>query len=116
MKIVLQCPDCHRGWFVGKEKAGRTTKCPYCDELVYVWPSVPRRSGWSVLLFAIGIFSLIVGLLVCLFDPVVGFLGLVVGFQSLVGSFLIDVFTDIRWFLKQLVDQNTKPKEESKDE
>lgn len=75
---------------------------------------ITRRSGWSGFLTALGIVNFIIGLGGCMVTgdridtgtPLIFLVvGMAVGLQCLFFSFLVNVFTDIRWFLKQLVDR-----------
>ena len=77
---------------------------------------IERRSGWSSLLKVIGCICLGVGVIAFLSTlgngsgdrSTVAFIPLLIGvggfIQLLFFAFLLDVFTDIRWFLKKLVD------------
>ena len=77
---------------------------------------IERRSGWSLCLKIIGSICLAGGVIAFLFTlgngsgnrSAAGFVPLFIGvggcIQSFFCAFLIDVFTDIRWFLKKLVD------------
>jgi len=79
-------------------------------------PVITRRSGWSQFLQAVGLISILGGIIGfaaewrhfwkddspnALIFLVIGAAGAI---QSFFFAFLIDVFTDIRWFLKKLVD------------
>lgn len=77
-------------------------------------PAITRRSGWADFLTAIGVLGLIVGFVVGILIVmgaegsdlwVVFVVGVAGGLQAMFLAFLVNVFTDIRWFLKQLVDK-----------
>jgi hypothetical protein len=79
-------------------------------------PIITRRSGWALFLKIVGGICLVGGVLGFLSamtsgrgaDPGAGFISLIIGIggaiQAFFFAFLIDVFTDIRWYLKKLVD------------
>ncbi len=86
---------------------------------------IKRRSGWTEFLRVLGIISILVGLL-GLFLLVIsifmssndnqsnqaGFILLIVGtvgaVQSFLFAFLVDVFTDTRWFIKKIADERSR--------
>jgi hypothetical protein len=76
-----------------------------------------RRSDWCKFFIFLGVISLIIaGIGVFMFlnsydgnkgeSIIVIISGIVSSIQSFFISFLINVFTDIRWFLKELVEKN----------
>lgn len=79
-------------------------------------PAITRRSGWSSFLKVIGVICLVgggLGFFAALSEgrndsASNAFICIVIGIggaiQSFFFAFLIDVFTDIRWFIKKLVD------------
>ena len=76
---------------------------------------VERRSGWAVLQCVCGTLCLVIGLFVLASDNVkdaekiYAILFLAAGVQAFFIAFLINVFTDIRWFLQE----NLKAQKES---
>ncbi|MHC1766132.1 MAG: DUF4339 domain-containing protein [Verrucomicrobiia bacterium] len=74
---------------------------------------ITRRSDWSTFTRGIGVLSLIIGVGGCSViardEAGPGLLlaacGIVVALHAFMFAFLVNVFTDIRWFLKQLVDK-----------
>jgi hypothetical protein len=79
---------------------------------------VPRRSGWSFTLFIIGwlLFALALGCGFVFYEArssergtyLVGVIaGLAGGLQALLFGFLIDVFTDIRWYLQKMANKDS---------
>ena len=73
---------------------------------------VPRRSNWAGLWFAIGIVCVVISIAIIVFGIIneeleqaitYSAICLAAGLQALLFSFLIDVFTDIRWYLMLLV-------------
>ena len=79
----------------------------------------PRRSSWALFFLILGIFLLVVSFL-CLFFYFAalpqykhpsqinfGIFGLVIGLQSLLFGFLINVFTDIRWYLAKIANRDS---------
>jgi hypothetical protein len=71
-------------------------------------PEITRRSGWSGVLIFIGVLSLVGGILGAVIgtSAMILVLGLVGAIQAFFFAFLVDVFTDIRWFLKKLVERS----------
>jgi hypothetical protein len=63
---------------------------------------VERHSAWSVLQFLCGVLCIIAG---CIFvgdnEEITGIAFIAIGVQALFIGFLINVFTDIRWFLQE---------------
>jgi hypothetical protein len=63
---------------------------------------VERRSAWSVLQFLCGVICIIAG---CVFlsdnEEITGIAFIAIGVQAFFIGFLINVFTDIRWFLQE---------------
>ena len=63
---------------------------------------VERRSGWAVLQFLCGVICIIAG---CVFlgdnEEITGIAFIAIGVQAFFIGFLINVFTDIRWFLQE---------------
>jgi hypothetical protein len=108
---VYLCKYC--GEFLDGRK-GVTLKATNAPPAEFAEPEFTQRSAWSVAFYVIGLLSSIIGgvcIIISLFlfayqvIPVwYGIVLLGAGLQSIFWSFLIDVFTDIRWFLKQLVD------------
>ena len=72
----------------------------------------PRRSGWAAFFTVIGVILLIISVILAAnvgesglnFFHVIVFFG--AGLQALLFGFLINVFTDIRWYLKQIAEKN----------
>ena len=64
---------------------------------------VERRSAWSVLQFFCGVICIIAG---CVFlsdnEEITGIAFIAIGVQAFFIGFLINVFTDIRWFLQEI--------------
>mgnify|MGYP005659836267 CR=1 FL=1 len=63
---------------------------------------VERRSPWAILQFICGVICIITGF-VFISDSkqITGVAFIVIGVQAFLGGFLINVFTDIRWFLQE---------------
>ena len=63
---------------------------------------VPRRSAWSGLQFFCGFICIIAG---CIFlsknEGITGIAFIAIGVQAFFVGYLINVFTDIRWFLQE---------------
>lgn len=75
---------------------------------------ITRRSGWSLFLVIVGSSSLMAAMVGAPLTHenggpggLVFVCGVVGAIQAFLFAFLVDVFTDIRWFLKQLVDRST---------
>lgn len=79
-------------------------------------PNLTRRSEWSGFLNVMGVLCLVGGVGGCAVSSGVGehltaaswmilVAGIAFGLQAFFFAFLVDVFTDIRWFLKRLVDK-----------
>jgi hypothetical protein len=71
---------------------------------------IDRRSGWTIFLRLLAGISLLVSLLGGITSSggiIVFAVGLVGAIQSLFFAFLVDVFTDIRWFLKKIADEKS---------
>ena len=77
---------------------------------------VSRRSNWSLFLQVLGVFfmalSIVLGSLIYFLDgSLILAIGsfiffLIVGIQFTFSGFLVDVFTDIRWYLQSLRDNS----------
>jgi hypothetical protein len=68
---------------------------------------ISRRSSWSSIQNIVGMFLVIIGVLAIflgdnIFERISAVIIVFCGIQSLFVAFLIDVFTDIRWFLSNL--------------
>jgi hypothetical protein len=74
---------------------------------------VERRSGWATFLRVVGGINILVGLIgfVASDDKRIGGILLAIGLvgviQSFFFAFLVDVFTDIRWFIKKIADERS---------
>jgi hypothetical protein len=85
-------------------------------------PKITRRSGWPRLLQVIAVLCVVAGMGTCTSsyspgNPSSGLIffacGLVAAIQLFLFAFLVDVFTDIRWFLKKLVEEKVSTAAES---
>ena len=79
--------------------------------------NIDRRSGWSGGLTALGLFSILLFFIgiVCFndrtaapFAPTLLIVGAVGALQCFFFAFLVDVFTDIRWFLKKIAENQPR--------
>ncbi|MBM3877835.1 MAG: DUF4339 domain-containing protein [Verrucomicrobia bacterium] len=74
---------------------------------------IERRSGWATFLRVVGCVNILVGLIgfVASDDNRIGGILLAIGLvgviQSFFFAFLVDVFTDIRWFVKKIADERS---------
>lgn len=136
----VECPTCkwqitvpskpiktpEKSYFKPPPAIHRPPIAPPSPRRVTLEPIVTRRTEWSLLLKVVG------G--ICIVGGGIGFLGILgsgsnqsvgpaficlvigvaVGLYSFFFAFLIDVFTDIRWFLKKLVDVQISSAEQSK--
>ena len=77
---------------------------------------IARRSGWATFLRVSGFVSILIGLVGILVGlagdnmqvgVVIFTTGLVGAIQSFFFAFLVDVFTDMRWFIKKLADEHS---------
>jgi len=74
---------------------------------------IERRSGWATFLRVVGCVNILVGLIgfVASDDKRLGGILLAIGLvgviQSFLFAFLVDVFTDIRWFVKKIADERS---------
>ena len=69
---------------------------------IFIEDQVERRSPWAILQFICGVICIITGF-VFISDSkqITGVAFIVIGVQAFLGGFLINVFTDIRWFLQE---------------
>ena len=72
---------------------------------------IKRRSIWSSIQRILGLFLVILGVLSLIFgdnifERITAGTILFIGVQSLFISFLIDVFTDIRWYLSKVTENS----------
>ena len=76
---------------------------------------IKRRSKWSSIQRTLGLFLVVLGLFMVVsgifiearyMDFVISGTLLFIGLQSLFISFLIDVFTDIRWYLSKVTENS----------
>ena len=74
-----------------------------------------QQSGWATFLCVLGFILLLLSVVLFLLwmsnemkgnEYIFGIVSLVSGINSFFIAFLVDVFTDIRWFLKLMVDKN----------
>ena len=75
---------------------------------------IKRRSKWSSIQRILGLFLIVLGLILFIvsltvgrnMDFVISGTLIFIGVQSLFISFLIDVFTDIRWYLSKVTENS----------
>lgn len=72
---------------------------------------IKRRSKWSSIQRILGLFLIIMGVLLLIFgdntfERITAGTILFAGVQSLFISFLIDVFTDIRWYISKVTENS----------
>lgn len=117
--LQIECPTC-KGRIPVPAKPASSSPTPVSPPpsgpATSSGPSITQRSGWSTFLIVVGVLSLVGGLGGCGLasldrgEPtgtaiIILVCGVVGGLQAFYFAFLTNVFTDIRWFLKQLVDK-----------
>jgi len=118
---TVECPSCKSQISVPVEPSAKPplsyrAVTPASISEALSEPVIERRSGWSWFLKLVGVICLVGGMF-WFFAAVYEersdsarnafiYIGIGIGgaIQSFFFAFLIDVFTDIRWFLKKLVD------------